>query len=112
MSRICVWCLKGNQLVHALVGNTQQFADVPHRDMSAGQLARQLSGFVVRPAGQFVSACVLLAYRLSPAGDVFDLTYPLDVHMHAQVDIGTSSVTAMSSRAAFVTSDKRRAWVT
>src|SRR5664279_1152966 len=85
MSRICVWCLEGNQLVHALVGNTQQFADVPHRDMSVGQVAGQLFGFVLRPAGQLVSACVLLADRLGPASDVLDLTYPLDAHAHAHL---------------------------
>ena len=61
----------------------QQFADVPYRDMSAGQLAGQLFGFALRPAGQLVSACVLLADRLGPASDVLDLTYPLDAHAHA-----------------------------
>src|SRR5664279_292854 len=77
--------LQRNQLVHALVGDTEQFADVSHRDMSAGQLAGQLFGFVLRPASQFVSACVLPADRLGPAGDVLDRTYPLDAHAHAHL---------------------------
>src|SRR5664279_4087007 len=106
--------LQRNQLVHALVGDTEQFADVPHRDMSAGQLAGQLFGFVLRPASQFVSACVLPADRLASARPVTSSTAPTRSTRTrtCTLDIGTSSVTAMSSRAAFVTSDRRRTWVT